>query len=221
MVPHAALISVSDEQRRPKPDLPWVATCAERARSVRLPVPAGTWRLPPLPGADDGRQGRAPRDRRRDRVRPAAQARRQVPRAPRAAVLRRARATAPLRPDRVRRRGDARREGRAAPACPRDALPDRVGRAVRARDDRVDGVRDAGDRDPLRRRAGGDRRRRDRRDRPDVARHGRRARTGRCDRPAGAATGRRGAVLAGAHGRRLRRGVRATIERWAARSATA
>jgi glycosyltransferase involved in cell wall biosynthesis len=27
MVPHAALIAVSDEQRRPKPDLPWVATC--------------------------------------------------------------------------------------------------------------------------------------------------------------------------------------------------
>ena len=28
MLPHAALIAVSDEQRRPKPDLPWVATCA-------------------------------------------------------------------------------------------------------------------------------------------------------------------------------------------------
>ena len=28
MAPRAALISVSDEQRRPKPDLPWVATCA-------------------------------------------------------------------------------------------------------------------------------------------------------------------------------------------------
>jgi glycosyltransferase involved in cell wall biosynthesis len=28
MTPRAALISVSDEQRRPKPDLPWVATCA-------------------------------------------------------------------------------------------------------------------------------------------------------------------------------------------------
>jgi glycosyltransferase involved in cell wall biosynthesis len=27
MAPHAALISVSDEQRRPKPDLPWVGTC--------------------------------------------------------------------------------------------------------------------------------------------------------------------------------------------------
>lgn len=27
MLPHAALIAVSDEQRRPKPDLPWVATC--------------------------------------------------------------------------------------------------------------------------------------------------------------------------------------------------
>jgi glycosyltransferase involved in cell wall biosynthesis len=28
MLPHAALIAVSDEQRSPKPDLPWVATCA-------------------------------------------------------------------------------------------------------------------------------------------------------------------------------------------------
>jgi glycosyltransferase involved in cell wall biosynthesis len=28
MAPRAALISVSDEQQRPKPDLPWVATCA-------------------------------------------------------------------------------------------------------------------------------------------------------------------------------------------------
>jgi glycosyltransferase involved in cell wall biosynthesis len=28
MTPHAALISVSDAQRRPKPELPWVATCA-------------------------------------------------------------------------------------------------------------------------------------------------------------------------------------------------
>ena len=28
MLPHAALIAVSDEQRSPKPNLPWVATCA-------------------------------------------------------------------------------------------------------------------------------------------------------------------------------------------------
>jgi glycosyltransferase involved in cell wall biosynthesis len=28
MTPHAALISISDRQRRPKPDLPWIATCA-------------------------------------------------------------------------------------------------------------------------------------------------------------------------------------------------
>ena len=39
----------------------------------------------------------------------------------------------------------------------RDALPDRVGGAVRPGDDRVDGVRHAGDRDPPRRRARGDR----------------------------------------------------------------
>ena len=46
-------------------------------------------------------------------------------------VLRRVRPAAPLRPDRVPRRGHARREGRAAPGRARDALPDRVGGAVR------------------------------------------------------------------------------------------
>ena len=51
----------------------------------------------------------------------------------------------------------ARREGRAAPARARDRLPDLVAGAVRPRDDRVDGLRDAGDRDPLGRRARGDR----------------------------------------------------------------
>ncbi len=48
-------------------------------------------------------------------------------------------------------------EGRAAPGRARDALPDRVGGAVRPRDDRVDGVRDAGDRDAPGRGARGDR----------------------------------------------------------------
>ena len=52
---------------------------------------------------------------------------------------------------------NARQEGRAAPERARDALPDRVGGAVRPGDDRVDGLRDAGDRDPPRRGARGDR----------------------------------------------------------------
>ena len=51
------------------------------------------------------------------------------------------------RRDRVPRRGHARREGRAAAERARDALPDRVGGAVRPRHDRVDGLRHAGDRD--------------------------------------------------------------------------
>ena len=59
--------------------------------------------------------------------------------------------------DRVSRRGHARREGRAAAERARDALSDRVGGAVRPRHDRVDGLRDAGDRDALGRGAGGDR----------------------------------------------------------------
>ena len=48
-------------------------------------------------------------------------------------------------------------EGRAAPERARDALPDRLGGAVRPRHDRVDGLRHAGDRHAPRRRAGGGR----------------------------------------------------------------
>ena len=43
-------------------------------------------------------------------------------------------------PDRVPRRGQPRPEGGAAPERARDAVPDRVGGAVRPGDDRVDGV---------------------------------------------------------------------------------
>ena len=72
------------------------------------------------------------------------------------------------------RRATARRS--PAPERARDALPDRVGGAVRPRHDRVDGLRDAGDRHALGRRARGDRARplRDRRGR--LPRDGRRAR---------------------------------------------
>ena len=92
------------------------------------------------------------------------------------AVLRRPRPAAPRRRPRVRRRGQPRREGRAAPARARDRLPDLVAGAVRARDDRVDGLRDARDRDPLGRRARGDRPRSHRDHRRRLAADGGRAR---------------------------------------------
>ena len=102
----------------------------------------------------------------------------------------------------------ARREGRAAPARARDGLPDLLAGAVRARDDRVDGLRDAGDRDPLGRRAGGDRPRPHRDHRRRLARDGGRARGRRRARPGRDAARGRGALHAGADGRRLRRRVR-------------
>ena len=141
------LISLSMNQRRPKPDLNWVANFPNALDLSHLPVPAAPGRLPALPRPDEPRQGRAPRGRRRDGARPAAQDRRQDARAEGAGVLRGVRRAAPRQRDRVPRRGHARREGRAAAERARDALPDRMGGAVRPGDDRVDGVRDAGDRD--------------------------------------------------------------------------
>ena len=91
-------------------------------------------------------------------------------------------------------------EGRAAPGRARDALPDRVGGAVRPRDDRVDGVRDAGDRDPPRRGARGDRGRAERGDRRQLPRDGRGSRPGRRARPDRVPALRRGALRAGADG---------------------
>ena len=130
----------------------------ERDRPLDLPVEAAQGRLPALPRPLQPRQGSAPSDRCRDGARFAPEDGRQEPGAEGAAVLRRARRAAPRpRRDRVPRRGDARREGRAAPGRAGDALPDRVGGAVRPGDDRVDGLRHAGDRDPPRRRARGDR----------------------------------------------------------------
>ena len=38
MAPHAALVSVSDAQRSPKPHLPWVATCANALDLSRYPL---------------------------------------------------------------------------------------------------------------------------------------------------------------------------------------
>ena len=182
----------------------------ERARPLLLSLPAGAGRLPALPRPDEPGQGRAPGGDDRARGRAAAEDRGQVRRAGRAGLLRRARAPAPRRRSRVRRRGVARREGGAAPARAGDRLPDLLAGAVRPRDDRVDGVRDAGDRDPLRRRARGDRGRAYRDHHRRLARDGRRARGGRRARPGRAAAVRRGALHARAHGGRLRRRLRSS-----------
>ena len=158
VAPGVGLISISENQRRPMPDLPWAATIPNAIDLSHLSVQAAQGRLPPLPRPLQPGQGSAPGGCGRDGARPAAEDGGQEPRAEGAAVLRGARrASRRPRRDRVPRRGLARREGRAAPGRAGDALPDRVGGAVRPRDDRVDGLRDAGDRDPSRRRARGDR----------------------------------------------------------------
>ena len=160
MAPHAKLISLSLSQREPRPQLPWIANVPNALdlsfypyhleqgdyllflgrmspdkgahRAVKIALEAG------LPLKIAGKCSEPAEQQYFDAyVRPHLGGDR-----------------------RVRRRGLARREGRAAPARPRDRLPDRVAGAVRARDDRVDGLRDAGDRDPLGRGAGGDRPRR-------------------------------------------------------------
>ena len=88
-------ISISMNQRKPKPDLPWVANCPNALDFSLYPVEAAPRRLPALPRPDEPGQGLPPRDRRRDRGGPAAEDRRQEARAARAAVLRRVRRAAP------------------------------------------------------------------------------------------------------------------------------
>ena len=163
--PAAKLISLSLNQRKPRPDLPWLANCPNALDFSLYPGTAHRGDYLCFLGRMSVGEGLPPRDRRRPGGRAAAEDRGQEPRAARAAVLRRVRRPAPRRPDRVPRRGQPRREGRAARQRARDALPDPVGGAVRAGDDRVDGVRDARDRHPLGRGRGGHRGRRQRRDR--------------------------------------------------------
>ena len=115
---------------------------------------------------------------------PPDQARGQEARARRAGVLRRAGQAAPRRRRRVPGRDEPREEGRSPPERARHALPDRLGGAVRPGHDRVDGLRDAGDRDPARRRSRGGRRGPQRDHRGRLPRHGRRDRRGRQARSA-------------------------------------
>ena len=158
VAPEVGLISLSLNQRRPKPDLNWVANMPERARPRALPVPAAPGRLPALPRPHEPREGRAPRGRGRDGARAAAQARRARCASRRSSEYF-AEFVEPHLGDRIEYLGEVNHgdEGRAAAGRARDALPDRVGGAVRTRHDRVDGLRDAGDRDAARRGARGDR----------------------------------------------------------------
>ena len=155
--PQVGLISISHEPADAEAGSPVGRELPERARPLALPGQAPPWRLPPLPRAHEPGQGLPPGDRRRRLGGTALEDRGEEARVGGGGLLRRVRAAAPLGQDRVPRRGHARREGRAAAERARDAVSDRVGRAVRPRHDRVHGVRDAGDRDAVRRRARGDR----------------------------------------------------------------
>ena len=90
MAPRAHAVSLSMNQRRPKPHLPWLANVPNALDLSYYPFAPDARRLPALPRADEPRQGRAPRRRGRARGRPAAQDRRQVRGAGRTGVLRRA-----------------------------------------------------------------------------------------------------------------------------------
>ena len=143
--PRAKLISISMNQRKPKPHLPWIGELPERARPLDVPVQAqARRRLPRVPRTHEPGQGRASRAGRRARDRDPAEDRREVPRAPRDPLLRRVHPPPPRRLHRVRRRGRPRGQGRAPDGSAGADLSDRLGGALRADDDRGDGVRDAG-----------------------------------------------------------------------------
>ena len=63
VAPHVGLISISMNQRRPKPDLTWVANCPNALDFYAVPGRAAPRRLPPLPRTDEPGQGLSPRDR--------------------------------------------------------------------------------------------------------------------------------------------------------------
>ena len=179
----------------------------ERPRPRRVPVLRPPRRLPAVRRADEPAEGRRPRDRRRAGDGRAADARRQDARGRRARVLLARGRAAPERSHPVPRRGVARGEGAAAAARSLHDLPDRLGGAVRPRHARVDGVRHARRRDAPRRRARGDLARRVGRDRRPLRGPPRRRRAGRPDRSGQLPGLRRDALLRGAHGAQLPRGV--------------
>ena len=90
VAPEVGLISISMNQRKPKPDLNWIANCPNALDFSVYPVQAASGGLPPLPRPAQSGQRRAPCRRRRDGGRPAAQDRRQDAGAEGARVLPRA-----------------------------------------------------------------------------------------------------------------------------------
>ena len=138
---------------------------SERARPRRLSRQPSPRRLSPVPRAALRGQGRAPGDRGRQEGRVAAEDRREDARAARArSTSRRACGRTSAGGWNTSARCPTTRRSTSSER-PRHAVPDRVGGAVRARHDRVDGLRHAGGRHPFRRGARGDRARHERPDR--------------------------------------------------------
>ena len=203
-----------DEPAQPGPDLPWVANCPNALDLDAYPYHAGARRVPPLP-RPPVRRTRARTGRSRSRARPGLPIKLAGKKRDTLEQEYFDELVAPLLGDDIEYLGEIepRVEGRAAPERARDALPDRLGGAVRPGHDRVDGLRDAGDRDPPRRRARGRR--------PTAAagsswtttaRWWPRSRRPTSSIPPSAAALRRGALLARADGRRLRRRVRGAAQ---------
>ena len=114
LAPKAKLISISMNQRKPKPQLPWIGNCPNALDLSMYPFrrkPGGDYlvflgRMSPDKGAH-----RAPR---RARDRHSAEDRGEVPRTARDPVLRRVHPPAPRRLDRVCGGGWPRRQGRGS-----------------------------------------------------------------------------------------------------------
>ena len=157
------VVSISDDQRLPLPQANWAATVhhglpPDDARAASTSA-ASTSRSS---GASRPRSG--PTGRSRSRGAPACRSASPPRSTTRTASTSRRRSSRCWTPTHVDFIGEIgpEREERLPRARPRAALPDRLGGAVRAGDDRVDGLRHAGHRLSLRLRAGGDRRGRDR-----------------------------------------------------------
>ena len=194
-----ALALAAHAGRRP----PVARQLPERARSRALPPRRRQGRLRAVPRPDGAGEGPVACDPRGTRARARDPARRQAAGHRGDRPLRRRGAPAARPGCRVPRRGVARREGRAAAAGARDDLPDLLARALRPRDDRVDGVRHAGRGDALRRGARGDRGRRRSRHRRRRARPRRRTSSARSSCRARTRATWPCAASLRAHGRRL------------------
>ena len=154
------VVSISNDQRSPLPQANWVATIHHGLPPDVLEPRLRARRVPRLPRAHlpgearrPGHRDRAPHRAHRSESRPRWTTRIASTTSSEIEPLLGAVARG------VHRRDRSRREGRLPRTRQRAALPDRLGGAVRAGDDRVDGVRDAGRRLPDRLGAGGHHRR--------------------------------------------------------------